>query len=170
MDTIVLSLALAGLHFVFREGQDALLGENMDPLENQTTPLQKICGLLKLFLFTSAHDNAGVLRLAVGVFGSSIGMFCWGASTNSLVLMSGAFCLLSDMIRRILTVIATITANWQPDTTHTYGFARYTVLAMFLAILLIGFFSLTIWIEAFGRYLYSQARYAVLLTDSVLTD
>jgi len=75
----------------------------------------------------------------------------YGWWTNSLGLISDAFHMLFDCMALCLSLYASFMSTWQPSLTHSYGYARYEVLAGFSNGLLLVFVGCSILMESVAR-------------------
>jgi len=138
---------LLGLQLIFRDNDHENVDEDSESFNACCT---RACTVLEL-LFASAEDQR-LLGLATTVCAVAAALVVHGVFTNCLLLATSAFCLLLDMARRMLTICCGISAGWGTDAVHTFGYARYSVLALFIETLVSFFFSFTILVESFGRW------------------
>lgn len=140
---------LLGLQLIFSDNAD--LDQSFD---DDSEGLSACCAHLwnVLELLFSSPEEQGLLVLAATMCVVAGVFVVYGACTNCLLLATASFCLLLDLMRRILTICAAISASWGTDAVHTFGYARYAVLALFIQTLVSFFFSFTILVESFGRW------------------
>ena len=77
-----------------------------------------------------------------------------GLLTNSLALLSDAFHMASDSIALLLSLIAFKLSDKPADSTHTYGYERYEVIAALINGLALVFLSIWIIYEAILRFVH----------------